>query len=199
MSIPNTYTAITNAATEGRLTPLQIAAANYILTGATPLGINPSLLTEMTRFCNSNVVSTTVIGIKPNVASNTVFQVSGNVVSINRVAANCGPEENRRETVFVSNLNQIPGAVGTFLYYGPPVFPGPYAQGSSGPMREADWEGGVWTDAQGYPITTADGRPITYGSITEYGTAIAFMNAIQNAADMGSTTGSAATTENSPT
>lgn len=134
-AIPNTFLEGTTNFLEG-LSPLQLAYANILFAGGDPsLFVNPEFLTEMKQFADSaqvepvNVV-TGSIGVpkveKPIIASGITgnsFVVIGDTVYVQRVAQDCGPDEELRyELVKIGNKFEV--AEGTFAVYGKIIYGG---------------------------------------------------------------------------
>jgi hypothetical protein len=140
-TVPPIYTNNIPIQNIGGLTPLQLAAANYMMSGSPqPFGINKDFLTEMVIFGSSENISPLEFDPRtglPNpfpplirdVTAEYYF-VRGEDLYIYRRAENCGPDENRFEEVLVGKVRDV--ATGTYAYYGRIIRPGSAATGGGG-------------------------------------------------------------------
>lgn len=149
--IPDYYLGGTPESTQG-LSPLQLALANILRTGTeTALFANPDFILEMQRFTNS--IPLTPFDVSENYGEITTWDgengkyltadkgtakilndiargitgirviVIGDVIYVQRVAQDCGPnEEVRYELVQVGKKSEI--AQGTFAVYGKVIYSG---------------------------------------------------------------------------
>lgn len=149
--IPDYYLGGTPESTQG-LSPLQLALANILRTGTeTALFANPDFILEMQRFTNS--IPLTPFDVSENYGEMTTWDgengqyltadkgtakilneiargitgirviVIGDVIYVQRVAQDCGPnEEVRYELVQVGKKSEI--AEGTFAVYGKVIYSG---------------------------------------------------------------------------
>lgn len=149
--IPDYYLGGTPESTQG-LSPLQLALANILRTGTeTALFANPDFILEMQRFTNS--IPLTPFNVSENYGEITTWDgengtyltankgtakilndiargitgirviVIGDVIYVQRVAQDCGPnEEVRYELVQVGKKSEI--AQGTFAVYGKVIYSG---------------------------------------------------------------------------
>jgi hypothetical protein len=151
-TVPPIYTNNVPIQNIGGLTPLQLAAANYMMSSSPqPFSINIDFLTEMLLFGSSENISPLEFdprtGLpKPfpplirDVTAEAYF-VRGEDLYIYRPAENCGPDENRFEEVLVGKVRDL--ATGTYAYYGRIVRSGSVGTGGGG----TDGSGG---DSGGY-------------------------------------------------
>ena len=141
MAVPEIYTNNTPIQNIGGLTPLQLAAANYMMSGSPqPFGINAEFLTQMVLFGSSQHISSLTFDRKtglPNPFPPLILDITaeyyfvrGEDLYIYRRAENCGPDENRFEEVLVGKVRDV--ATGTYAYYGRPVRSGSTATGGGG-------------------------------------------------------------------
>ena len=141
MAVPEIYTNNTPIQNIGGLTPLQLAAANYMMSGSPqPFGINAEFLTQMVLFGSSQHISSLTFDPKtglPNPFPPLILDITaeyyfvrGEDLYIYRRAENCGPDENRFEEVLLGKVRDV--ATGTYAYYGRPVRSGSAATGGGG-------------------------------------------------------------------
>ena len=140
-TIPPIYTNNTPIQNIGGLTPLQLAAANYMMSSSPqPFSINIDFLAEMVVFGSSENISPLEFdprtGLpKPfpplirDVTAEAYF-VRGEDLYIYRRAENCGPDEDRYEEVLVGKVRDV--AAGTYAYYGRIVRSGSVGTGGGG-------------------------------------------------------------------
>lgn len=139
MTIPSTYTNLTPTQTVGGLTPLQLALANYLTTGATPpFGVNQDFLASINKFADSGMMSPTAydqrtgLPKKPEILPDVfaiAYLTTGNDVYLLRAAQDCGPDETDRvEKVYIGDRTII--AKGSFAFYGGTIYNGTAATGS---------------------------------------------------------------------
>ena len=185
-TVPPIYTNNTPIQNIGGLTPLQLAAANYMMSSSPqPFSINIDFLTEMLLFGSSENISPLEFDPRtglpqpfpPLIRDITAeaYFVRGEDLYIYRRAENCGPDEDRYEEVFVGKVRDI--ATGTYAYYGRIVRSGSVGTGGGGTDGSGGGSGGggfqgYITDGSGNVVRDGGGNPITGGggpptSITE--------------------------------
>ena len=141
MAVPEIYTNNTPIQNIGGLTPLQLAAANYMMSSSPqPFAINIDFLAEMVVFGSSENISPLEFDkrtglpspLPPLVRDITAeaYFVRGEDLYIYRRAENCGPDENRFEEVLIGKVRDI--ATGTYAYYGRIVRSGRVGTGGGG-------------------------------------------------------------------
>jgi len=182
-TVPPIYTNNVPIQNIGGLTPLQLAAANYMISGSPqPFGINQEFLTEMIRFGSSENISPLAFDPKtglPNPFPPLILNVSaeyyfvrGEDLYIYRRAEDCGPDENRFEEVLVGKVRDV--ATGTYAYYGRPVRSGSAATGGggsdgSGGSGGSDGGGGYSSSTPGDTSSMNDTNTTNGDSTNGYG------------------------------
>ena len=146
-TVPPIYTNNVPIQNIGGLTPLQLAAANYMMTSnPQPFSINIDFLTEMLLFGSSENISPLEFDPRtglpqpfpPLIRDITAeaYFVRGEDLYIYRRAENCGPDEDRYEEVLVGKVRDI--ATGTYAYYGRIVRSGSVGTGGGGTDGSGD-------------------------------------------------------------
>lgn len=141
MAVPEIYTNNVPVQNIGGLTPLQLAAANYMMTSTPqPFAINIDFLAEMVVFGSSENITPLEFDprtglpspLPPLVRDITAeaYFVRGDDLYIYRQAEDCGPDEDRFEEVLIGKVRDI--AKGTYAYYGRTVRPGSVGLGGGG-------------------------------------------------------------------
>lgn len=142
---PEVYQNFTPAIDIGNLSPLQLALANILASGApineSPVLVNLEFIIEMVRFTDSALITPVVYDYQDTPSSIFSPYYTGTITGISyiyengekyliRRAQDCGPDENRTEKV---KLPPTALAEGTFAYYGSVIRGGSYATGGGGP------------------------------------------------------------------
>lgn len=141
MAVPEIYTNNVPVQNIGGLTPLQLAAANYMMTSnPQPFAINIDFLAEMVVFGSSENISPLEFDPRtglpkpfpPLVRDITAeaYFVRGEDLYIYRQAEDCGPDEDRFEEVLIGKVRDI--AKGTYAYYGRTIIRGSVGTGGGG-------------------------------------------------------------------
>lgn len=151
MTTPAVYTNNTPDIGTAGLSPLQLAAANFLMTGSPPaFGINQEFLTELVVFGSSEVRLPLEIDPRTGLptpypplvrdVTGVAFFVRGDDLYLFRQAQNCGPDENRYEEVLIGKVKDL--AIGTYAYYGTEVVSGTFGFGGGGNSGDGSgWDG----------------------------------------------------------
>jgi len=155
MAIPNNFLFNNPNLGVGGLSPLQLAAANFLISAnPLPFGINADFLAEMLIFGSSEIVTPLEFDTRTGLPNpytlvrdvvGVSYYVRGDDVYLRRRAQDCGPDENRFEEVLLGKVKDI--ATGTYAYYGRTVISGSYGTGSDylanqGPSSDIGIPGG---------------------------------------------------------
>lgn len=138
MAAPNNFLVNNPNIGIGGLSPLQLAAANFLMSGSPlPFGINADFLAEMIVFGSSEIVTPLEFDTRTGLPNpyqlvrdivGVSYYVKGEDVYLRRRALDCGPDENRFEEVLLGKVKDI--ASGTYAYYGRTIISGSYGTGS---------------------------------------------------------------------
>lgn len=141
-SIPLVYQGTVPTQTQGGLSPLQLAVANYFIqninTGQNPpFSVNQDWIKVMQTFVDSGMLTPAnanpytgnpySVIIAPGITGIRYIMVGEDVYLLRR-AQDCGPDENRLEKILIGKRAQV--AEGTFAYYGRVIIGGSAAGGS---------------------------------------------------------------------
>ena len=121
MTIPAAFQGTTPTITEGGLSPLQLALANYLIQGVTiPFFINQGFIDSAKTFTTTSIVPAPF---------GATYTSSGDNIYLVRPAPDCGPDEtNRFDRILVGTRANI--APDSYAYYGPVIYGGTGSQGS---------------------------------------------------------------------
>lgn len=139
MATPLIYQGLIPTQTEGGLTPMQLALADYMIKGGRPFGINNEFLGAMMTFASSNFA--TPLGVDPITGAikapdlvrditGLAYFVRGDDIYLYRRAQDCAMDEERYEEVWLGKVKDL--ATGTYAYYGRLVASGTVATGGGG-------------------------------------------------------------------
>ena len=172
MAVPEIYTNNVPVQNIGGLTPLQLAAANYMMTSTPqPFAINIDFLAEMVVFGSSENITPLEFDprtglpspLPPLVRDITAeaYFVRGDDLYIYRPAEDCGPDENRFEEVLIGKVRDI--AKGTYAYYGRTVRPGSVGLGGGGDNGSGGDSYGGFTPATSTAPADVQDASLGYG------------------------------------
>lgn len=145
--VPETMQGLVPTQDVGGLSPLQLALAQKLATGALdiykdyPLLMNRQFLNTMAKYCDSGFLSPISYDFRSRFANAPDMPVGLTGISyiieneedvyMIRKAQDCGPDENRLEKVLLGKKREL--AEGTFAYYGCVIVGGSVANGGGGP------------------------------------------------------------------
>ena len=118
------------ALTQGGLTSLQLALANYMAIGSPPpFAVNQAFLEIMNTYSDSGVLSPfdldtrtglpRIPDLKYTTSEGIAYIAKGEDMYLLRRAQDCGPNENRFEEVYIGRRPDV--AEGTWAFYGRPI------------------------------------------------------------------------------
>lgn len=175
---PQPFQGFTPDITNGGLSPLQLALANFLATGFnindSPIGVNTEFRYAMYDFADSRMVTPTPYDylnrnapiVRGSITGISYIIEPDGYIYMLRKAEDCGPNENRQEKV---QLGPRSLAEGTFAYWGSVIRGGSMCVGGGGPYGTGGLTSAYPKSANspGNPFTGVDLVPIGSFAVDE--------------------------------